>query len=455
MPARSFGGGSKAAELRSAVTLTLRGCQLAGAGSALLLSWALCRLLKTVAGRAVANRLHARAVARTCQALGPTFIKTAQIASTRPDLVPELLQKELARLRHDVTPHRLAPGDLPERLRTAIAEGRLEVTATPVASGSIANVYLARERESGRALVLKVRRPGLARRIRTDFRLMRAGARLVERLPGLVSLPASQALAELEPLVIMQTEFETEAINLSHFERTYRSWDGLLLPEPVPAWSGPDVLAMTYLPGLDKTWLEKPANEHTQAQVSLAVAFLFDTVFIAGKVHGDMHPGNLIFRDDGKVAILDFGMVVDMTAFRKRMFVYFFFGLITNSPNMCAHVLLKTALAQEERFDEAEFRADLTALIGRYTALTAGDYQVAAFINELFVMQRRHGLRASPEFLTTVLAFLMLEGTVKVLWPDYDFQGAARDYILKNGIRAGILDPGEPDVQNPRSGATA
>jgi ubiquinone biosynthesis protein len=419
----------------------LRAGGLASAATALLGLLLLCRAARRATGGDGPDRLFARAAAQTCRLLGPTFVKMAQIASTRPDLVPVHLHRELAALRQSVSPRpfsSLAPG-LPEPLRAALRAGRLKVREDPLASGSIAHVFEATEADTGRRIVLKIQRPGLRELLHADFRVMNTLGAAALRLPPFRTLPIARTLAELEDLILRQTDFRLEAANVREFAARYADWPDLVIPELCEELTGGSALAMSLVPGLDSDWMGSLPCGSARRQVRIATDFLFHMVFVAGRVHVDLHPGNLVFRADGTVAVVDFGMVAEMAPAARRMFVYFFFGLITNSPGMCTHVLLATALGRREDFDEELFAAAVARLIGRYTALNAAEYEVSAFIGDLFALQRAHGLHPSPDFLTTVLAFLMLEGTVKALDPGYDFQAAARDYILKNVIRSGIF----------------
>jgi ubiquinone biosynthesis protein len=398
-------------------------------------------ILGPLIGRRRARSLIGRVLAAACRVLGPTYVKAAQIASTRPDLISPELQAALEPLRTRVPPSGWygRRGRLPPQLRAVAKAGGLIVETRAVAAGSIAEVFRAHDPASGRVIALKVKRPGVSRRFDADFATMRRLAGLLAHIPALNGVPVIDAITEVEALVRKQADFRREASNIRYFGETYRHAFPVVVPEVIEELSNDDVIAMSFVEGLHDRWMQDMDPVLGARMAETASRLLFDMVFAKGRIHADLHPGNLLILNSGRIVLLDAGMVAELTREERQLFVYFFFGLITNSAGMCAYVLMKTAVRRGPDFREELFRKEVATLVARYFALTARDFEVAAFVSDLFGVQRRHGLQPATNFLSAVLSFLMLEGMLKQLAPDFDFQDSARRYILRNAIACGLF----------------
>ena len=248
-----------------------------------------------------------------CEALGPTFVKLGQILSTRPDLIPLDVAQELERLQSR------APADDPATARRIVEEelgGPVEELFVnfhdePLASASIGQVHRAWLAD-GRAVVVKVQHPGVEERVEVDFDILEAIAGLLERHDEIArSLQLTAVIREARRSVLGELDFRRELRHLTHFRRAFADEPGLLLPEPIPERSARRVLTMGYLEGRSVAKIEAAASaglDRRALALTGAHAFL-DMVFRDGVFHADPHPGNVMVLDDGRLALLDFGMV--------------------------------------------------------------------------------------------------------------------------------------------------
>ena len=153
-------------------------------------------------------------------------------------------------------------------------------------------------------------------------------------------------------------------------------------------------------------------------------------IFLDGFVHADMHPGNVFVREWGEFVILDTGLVAILDEANQRDFVDFFFGLINNEGRECARIIYENASYRAKTCDLEAFEAAMVELIARHSALKCFEFEVAHFVYELMVAQRRFKIRGSTKFMMTILSMVVYDGICKQLYPQCDFQSEARGFLI-------------------------
>jgi ubiquinone biosynthesis protein len=375
-------------------------------------------------GRTARGSLGA-ALAVLVEDLGPAYVKMAQILSTRPDVVPDRICRALARLYDRVRPPPPAATlrAVPAALVAAVDGGGL----VPVAAGSLACVFRARLR-TGETVAVKVRRPGAVRALTVDLALVESAVRVAGRLPRLRGIPLTEVTAQLCDAIYQQLDLAREAEDLTALRRDLTALPAVRVPAVVPGWSGPDALVLEYLPGLDGG---APAGADLRASAVAAMRACFHMLFLAGLVHCDMHPGNLYLRPDGTCVLLDAGFARRLTPYARRRFADFFYAMSRGDGERCAEIVLDTATAARPDADRAGFRRDLASLVEANSGLAVSDFDLVYFAARLFDLQQRYGFAADPQFVFPILALLVLEGTLKRLCPDVNFQREALPYVLR------------------------
>jgi ubiquinone biosynthesis protein len=353
-----------------------------------------------------------------------------QLASTRRDLLSEEARTALARLRENCQA-------LPEPYVQAIVDGVGGGGAAPprpLGFGSIAGVYLT-QYPSSPPVAVKVRRPGVATRLRADTGNARWLARAVGRLPRLRALPLREMVDFLATAAEMQVDLAAEQRNLGEL-RTTLAHLRVRIPEPLPAAGNADRLVMEYLPAFapgrhaDDALARSPADGTARA-VKLLEA-VFTMIFRSGFVHLDLHDGNFAWDPDGTLNIVDAGFAVQLSPRTRRQFSEFFIGLSFGNGRRSADAILRSAVRLPDALDREAFTAEISALISSHRRLPARDFRVAAFTAELFAIQRRHNVFISSEFAAPVFALLTIEEQVREWAPDLDFQVVAQAIIISS-----------------------
>ncbi|MFJ6676976.1 ABC1 kinase family protein [Actinosynnema sp. NPDC091369] len=376
----------------------------------------------------------AERVASVVERLGGAFLKGGQFLSTRRDLVGPTLAHALGRLQDDVRPMPAADAvRVVERAGVGHADAvRRAVLAGPVASGSIACVY--RVVLPDRVVALKVRKPEAVRQITADTRIIRGLARALALVPVFRGVPLGDIADQLCGCVLDQLDFDRERRNLRRFGELTADLDAVTVPGVVDGMCGDGVLAMDFLDGLDRS---PDAGPELAAAVETLVRAMYESMFLHGFVHVDLHQGNAYFRPGGDVVVVDFGFVYQLGDFARTKFTAFFAGMIDGDGAGCADTLLSTARAVSGAADLAGFRRDVADLVRRNCGRAVRDFSLPRFAAALFDLQRRYGVHADPEFTFPLLSLLALDGVVKQHHPEMDFQLEAAPFVM-----AGLLEAG-------------
>ncbi|MEM7049202.1 MAG: AarF/UbiB family protein [Acidobacteriota bacterium] len=392
-------------------------------------------------GRSAATpsaRLIGRTLVELCEGLGAAFVKIGQVASARPDLLSADLVRELRRLQDEVAP--IPAHRIPALLQNAFERDPSEIFADfdlrPVGSASLAQVHRATLREpvdGVREVAVKLLRPKVEWQIRSDLRLLGLMVRAIDWLPPLRPLPLREAVAEVGAAVEQQLDLEGEARSNGRF-RANLEHQAVCLPKVIAPWSNRRALTMEYLPDLerlDRSSLDRSALEEATLT---GLRTLFRMIFIDGFVHADLHPGNVFFRHRGEVVLVDTGLVALLPDPDRREFKTFFSGMVANDGRRCAAVVERMAVFKGPAFDSQRFTQAMVALIAHHSRLVTDDFEVAAFVAQLFELQRRHDLRGSTAFTMTILSLAVYEGIVKQTHPTLDFQRQAMAFLVRHRL---------------------
>jgi ubiquinone biosynthesis protein len=307
------------------------------------------------------------------------------------------------------------------------------VDPRPLACGSIAQVHRATTRD-GRDVAIKIRRPGVVRRLAADTALLHAAAAALERL-GL-AFPLRPWLAQFCDAVAAQLDLAREADNYRALRHNLAGIPGVRLPAVIAELSAPGVLTLELLDGLHHIAApELPLDDRRRA-LRAGLAALYHMIFVDGLIHADLHPGNVWFRRGGECVLLDAGVVARLAPAVRCDFVEFFLGLVANRGDDCARIICDGALYRAPAADRGAFAADVRAVVARFSALPAREFEVSGFAMALFDIQHRHRIYGAPDFMMAIVALLGYEGIVKQVEPELDFQAIARELLSAARPRA-------------------
>ncbi len=369
-------------------------------------------------------------IALALQDLGPTFVKLGQILSTRSDLIPQALCDEFATLQDNVAPitSEQARAVLEASLGAPVDEVFDDFDPEPLASASIAQVHTARLK-SGEDVVIKIQRPGIAASIESDLNILYWVAKQVEAtIPEAEAFNPTSIAREFERAIRKELDFQFEASNLERFDRNFSDWTTVYIPKVHRDHSSATVLVMERLHGVKIT--DAAARGHEMEPIAReCIRMLLKQVFDDGLFHGDLHPGNLFVLDDGRIGLIDFGLVGRMTQQMKDQMADLLLAIVTENFEGVARSFYELSI-RDGKVDYPAFEADVVELMERYfTTASLADVDFGEYLRELIDGAIRHNVRIPPDFTMFFKAMMTVEGIGKIVSPDLDLIGECRPFI--------------------------
>jgi ubiquinone biosynthesis protein len=359
------------------------------------------------------------------EALGPTYIKLAQIISSGEGLFPAELVGEFKKCRDQVPPETF------DAVRQTVEQdlgGRLEdifesFETEPLAAASIAQVHAARLR-TGEEVVVKVQRPSVDRLVRKDLEVMAwLAPHLVGRIP-IAALANPPALVELfAETIVEELDFRMEAANMLAVAEVLHDLgqDGYVVPRPHPSLVTRRVLVMQRLSGFnfDDVAGMRDAGIDTEGVIRTGMIAFMEGALVHGVFHGDLHGGNLFVLPDGRTALLDFGIVGRLSGDRRLAFLRLMLGATTND--------VKGQMAALRDLGALPLDTDLDAVI-RDLRLDQDPIDPTTLTGEEMVKEVQrvvkamlgYGARMPKELMLYVKNMVFLDGAIARLAPDLD-----------------------------------
>lgn len=381
----------------------------------------------------------ARSVRRAMEDAGVTFVKLGQQLGTRRDIPAEFVT-ELSRLQDDAAPLPWSTVDevLAAELGAPPAELFAAVDPEPLAAASVAQVHAART-TTGREVVVKVQRPGIAAQVAGDLDILGRLARMLTartawaRHLGLDDLVAGFAASLREEL-----DFRVERDNLATVAAglTASAAQGVSVPEVEPELCTERVLVMERMPGTPlgaaEPVLARLGADRRRTIAENLLHVVVDQVVVHGVFHVDLHPGNLLVAEDGTLAMLDLGSVGRLGA-RARSQLALLLAALSAGDSVAVTDALLEVVDRPDVVDERRVEQEVGEILARYTGPTT---RAAPAMAALFRLVARHRLGIPPQVAAAFRTLATLEGTLQVVSGGYDLVAGARRYADRAGARA-------------------
>ncbi|WP_420453223.1 ABC1 kinase family protein [Ilumatobacter sp.] len=411
-----------------------------------LLPWMARKRLGRLPDPAASRADISRRLRLAAEALGPTYIKLGQIISSGEGLFPAELVDEFKRCRDQVPPEpfevvRLTvEQDLGARLDDVFES----FDETALAAASIAQVHAARLR-TGEEVVVKVQRPQVASLVRKDLKVMSwLAPSLVGRIP-VAALANPPALVELfAETIVEELDFRVEAANMLDIAGMLHDLgqDRYVTPRPHPTMVTRRVLVMERVHGFnfDDVAGMRDAGIDTEDVVRTAMIAFMEGAIVEGIFHGDLHGGNLLVLDDGRTALLDYGIVGRLDSGRRNAFLRLMLGATTNDPRTQVEALRDLgALPVDTDVDAVIHDLRLDQEVIDPTSLT-GEEMVAE-VQRVVKAMLGYGAKLPKELMLYVKNLVFLDGAISRLAPELDLLGEVSNismlFAQKHGERLG------------------
>ncbi|HTT12109.1 MAG TPA: AarF/UbiB family protein [Burkholderiaceae bacterium] len=353
--------------------------------------------------------------------LGPTFIKLGQMLSMRDDLLPPKWTAELGRLRSNATPVPFAEilPVIERSLGRPHTEVFVDLEPVPAGAASIAQVHRARLHD-GRAVVLKVRRPGIEAKVEADLRLLSHLAQFIQNeVPEARRFQPVRVVEEFRRSLMRELDLATEARNIERLAHNFRGEPHVLIPHVFPQWTTEEMNVQEHIDGFsgeDVAALER-AGLDPKVLAQRGVDNVLKMILVDGFFQADPHPGNVIYLPGNRIAMIDFGMVGRLSPARRSQIVDLLVGITRRESEPMVEVLLDWA--GEEAADEERLAADVEEFLADYADRPIKDIRVGELIGRITAMMRTHGIVLPSDLTLMFKALITLEGSGRRYDPDF------------------------------------
>lgn len=368
---------------------------------------------------------------RALQELGPTFVKLGQVLATRVDLLPPEWIAELSLLQNAVPalPWEAVRPQLVEDLgiEPEIAFARVETV--PVAAASLAQAHRAWLHD-GTPVILKVRRPGIVGVVEADLRLMARLAEVVEsQLPDLRRYRPVEVVRQFRSSLRAELDFAAECRSAERIAANFADIDAVVVPRVHWQWTSERLNVQDFVDGIPAGDLAAvdAAGLDRCALARAGTGIVLKMVLEDGLFHADPHPGNVFFLRDGRIALIDFGMVGHLGERRRFEIARLLHGMVLQDAQAVADILLDWSIGGE--VDEERLEADTAVVVDRYRGVALKDLRMGTMLSDAAGLLRNHGLMLPSDLALVIKAFLTLEGFGRQLDPDFDMASEARPWL--------------------------
>lgn len=379
-------------------------------------------------------------IVRALERSGAAFIKWGQWASTRPDLLPRKLCDALSKLHSGAPAHsfELTRAEVTRAVGAPLAEYFESFEQEPIASGSIGQVHQARL--GGRAVAVKVRHPGVALELQTDFYLMSWAAWIMQRFPGLGWLNAESTVRQFATTLVAQVDLGEEGKNLRQMRHNFAAWRDVHFPKLL--FASPAVLIESHAEGLPVTRYTMNGGRDMLSVsqrhliVRRGVEVYLKMLLLDNLMHADMHPGNIIFdAARNRVNMVDLGLVVVLTVEEQRNFIGFLQAVGNGDGRAAARCVLRWSPKQacESTACMDGFEDQMARLFDQICRGYGTGIHLGNVLRNVLDLVRRYKVTIGANYMTLVVNALCLEGMARELEPEYNVIDAAEPLLATYG----------------------
>jgi ubiquinone biosynthesis protein len=371
-----------------------------------------------LAGRREATREGAQSFRRGLEELGTTFIKLGQLLSSRPDLLPDVYIDELGHLVDSVPSVPFA--EIEAVLREDFgADAFISIDPEPLATASIAQTHrglLA----TGHEVVAKVRRPGVVEQVELDLAVLRSTVRIAARHSESAQRIQLEELAdELELHLRAEMDFLEEAHNTELVRGLVERFDGLVVPRVIQPYVSERALVLELMRGRK---VQPGHGLEPERAATLARAFFrayVHQVVVEGVYHADPHHGNALVTEDGRLALLDFGLLGRLDEDTRAGLGLLLLALAQNRADDVADLVVSLSLTST-RSDQAGFVQDVRRKLPRFHHRPLASIEAGQALADLQRAAIRRDIRLPTSFALVGKTLAQADSIARLLDPELD-----------------------------------
>jgi predicted unusual protein kinase regulating ubiquinone biosynthesis (AarF/ABC1/UbiB family) len=368
---------------------------------------------------------------------GPVYTKLGQVCSTRSDLFSQPYLDELSKLRDHCPAESkkviisLLNNAYPLGIETVFAE----FDDQPIAAGTVAQVHVAKLHNQEKVAV-KILRPKIKQKIEANFKLLLGLVSILEKLiVSVKTLNIHFILEEMSELLLSQTDLTQEANNYLKFQKVYQNDPILLIPKVYPELSSSSVMVMEYVEAIEPYQFEQlNINPHSLAS---KIDYMIDNmVYLKGLCHADLHPGNFFWNQEGKVVLIDLGLIHQINFEDRNHIATFYFCIVDGFYDLATDYffrffVISNSAKKSSNLLSKEMGVKLVSeLLEKQTKATGGRPKLSVIFPEIIRIMSLSNWQFKPNFSKILLSLATVEGYLYALDPTFDILELTEKRVL-------------------------
>ncbi|WP_305064935.1 ABC1 kinase family protein [Methanococcoides sp.] len=363
--------------------------------------------------------------------LGPTYVKFGQLMSMREDLIPKEYAEEFSKLQDDVPPFDYSEIEriIEEELGKKVENLFLSFDKKPVAAASLGQVHRAKL-HGGTEVAVKVQRPGIRKVIDSDLDILYSIAGFAEEHVEEAKLyNPVEIVDELQRSIYAEMDYTQEARNIERFQNNFKKDPNIIIPGVYWEYSSRRVLTLDYIDGIKSDNFKKIDElglDRDKIAECGAEAFM-KQIFEDGFFHADMHSGNVLIMEDGRIALLDFGMVGHISKEIRNLLIDALISITRGDVNQFLEVLKDFGMVPTE-IDVHAFKIDYEHVLNKYYSRSLKQLDTPLMIAEMMALLRKFKIRIPPNIALLFKGVITVSGFGLQMVPDFNVTVIAEPY---------------------------
>ena len=362
--------------------------------------------------------------------LGPFYVKLGQILSTRPDILPPNYIKALTALQANVPPVSWEAIEilLSQELGQPIESVFSKINQQPIAAGSIGQIHRA-TLTTGEEVAIKVQRPGIDKIVEQDISLIKGVAELVSLTDFGENYDIVELADEFSQAIKAELDFTKEAdytdkIRNNLSESRWFDTEQLVIPKVYWEVTSEKILVLEWLHGKPILEADLSIPESTksieirkQEITTLLFRAFFQQLYLDGFFHADPHPGNIFYLDNGKIAIIDCGMVGKLDPRTQQILTELLLAIFDLDAQGCSQLTIE--LSQGGKAESLErLRNDYEQILRKYYDLSLSQFNFSEVVYEILQIARKNQLKVPGNLGLYAKCLANLEGAARQFNPE-------------------------------------
>lgn len=374
--------------------------------------------------------------------LGPTFIKMGQMVSNRSDLIPQPIAAELTKLQDRVRPfsfvqvRQVIEQSIRKRLDTVFKE----FDPRPIAAASLGQVHQA-ILYNGEKVAVKVQRPHVREVAEVDLEIFSfLVSQLEQRTEWGKRYPLKTIFNEFSKTLLKELDFSNEGRNTEQLAQLNRKNSTFVIPKIYWEFTNATVLTQEFISGIPLHQIIDDRNptfqgdEYNRSLIAkqLGQGFL-QQILGDGYFHGDPHPGNILILPEGKIALIDFGVLGILTKSMRYQLAKLIVALLRGKDEKLLEVISQMGIVPQQ-LDRAEFLKNISGLRLKYLKKSQGINgirEIGEGVKDFFNLINLYGIYLPSEFVLVGKFLLTIEGYLYRLDPEFSLIENVKPYSRK------------------------